>query len=74
MLARKAVWETRDGEQEVQVVDDMLVSGQNLTVGYESARVPMTSDAVAAQVRAVNMNPLDEKRSGYTSDFAKSYK
>ena len=30
---RKAVWESRNGEQEVRVIDDMLVSGQILTAG-----------------------------------------
>ena len=49
----KAVWKTRIAEQEVGVIDDMLVPGQNLTARYEPTHVPTTSDAVAAQVWAV---------------------
>ena len=71
---RKAVWETRNGEQEVRVIDDMLVSGQNSTAGYESTHVPMTSDAVAAQVRSVNMTFPEATLAGFPSDFAKAYK
>ena len=33
LCGRKAVWESRNGEQEVRVIDDMLVSGQILTAG-----------------------------------------
>ena len=52
------------------MIDDMLVSGQNLTAADGSTHVPMTSDAVAAQVRAVNMQ-FPKKLPGYPSDFAK---
>ena len=69
-LACDAVWETRNGEQEVRETDDMLVSGLNMAAGYESTHVPVTSDAVAAQIKAVNSQFPKEKLSGYPSDFA----
>ena len=56
------------------VIDDMLVAGQNSTAGYESTHVPMTSDAVAAQVRSVNMTFPEARLAGFPSDFAKAYK
>ena len=42
---RKAVWETRNGEQEIRVIDDMPVSGQNLTARCKSTHMPLASDA-----------------------------
>ena len=52
----------------------MLVSGQNMTAGYESTQVPMSSVAAAAQVTAINMHFPKEELSGYSGDFARAYK
>ena len=63
---RKAVWEMRGEatEMEARVIDDMLASGQNSTAASVSTHIPMTLDAIAAQVRRVRVRHPDQELVG----------
>ncbi len=70
------MWEMRGGAAtpEVRNIDDMLVSEQNATAGYQPTHIPMTVDAVAAQTRRVRERFPHDRLKGHPSDFVEAYK
>ncbi len=75
-VPRAGIWEMHGDavKQTVRSIDDMLVTGHNLTVGTLQSHRPTSVDALVAQSRAVGARFPQDRLHGFPSDYSKAYK